>query len=43
VVEMPGEVTGPDAAVMKEATKVVAGEGVIKFLISTRAAPPWRH
>jgi hypothetical protein len=33
---MPGEVTGPDAAVMKEATKVVAGEGVIKFDIGHR-------
>jgi hypothetical protein len=36
VVEMPGEATGPDAAVMKEATKVVAGEGVIKFDIEHR-------
>jgi hypothetical protein len=36
VVEMPGEETGPDAAVMKEATKVVAGEGVIKFDIDHR-------
>jgi hypothetical protein len=31
VVELPGEETGPDAAVMKEATKAVAGDGVIKF------------
>jgi hypothetical protein len=36
VVEMPGKETGPDAAVMKEATKVVAGEGVIKFDIEHR-------
>jgi hypothetical protein len=37
VVEMPGEETGPNAAVMKEATKVVAGEGVIRFDIEHRA------
>jgi hypothetical protein len=36
VVEMPGEETGPDAAVMKEATKVVAGGGTIKFDIPHR-------
>jgi hypothetical protein len=36
VVEMPGEETGPDAAVMKEATKAVAGGGVIKFDIPHR-------
>jgi hypothetical protein len=32
---MPGEETGPNATVMKEATKVVAG-GVIKFDIEHR-------
>src|SRR4249919_1668028 len=36
VVEMPGEETGPDAAVMKEATKAVAGGGTIKFDIPHR-------
>jgi hypothetical protein len=36
VVEMPGEETGPDATVMKEATKVVAGEGTMKFDIPHR-------
>jgi hypothetical protein len=36
VVEMPGEETGPDAAVMKEATKAVAQGGVIKFDIEHR-------
>jgi hypothetical protein len=36
VVEMPGEQTGPNAAVMKEATKAVAGDGVIKFDIEHR-------
>jgi hypothetical protein len=36
VVEMPGEETGPNAAVMKEATKVVARDGVIKFDIEHR-------
>jgi hypothetical protein len=36
VVEMPGEETGPDAVVMKEATKVVAGGGTIKFDIPHR-------
>jgi hypothetical protein len=36
VVEMPGEETGPDAAVMKEATKVVVGSGTIKFDIPHR-------
>jgi hypothetical protein len=37
VVEMPGEETGPNAAVKKEATKiVVAAAGVIKFNIERR-------
>jgi hypothetical protein len=36
VVEMPGEETGPNAAVMKEATKAVAGGGVINFDIEHR-------
>jgi hypothetical protein len=36
VVKMPGEETGPDAAVMKEATKIVAQGGVIKFDIEHR-------
>jgi hypothetical protein len=36
VVEMLGEETGPNAAVMKEATKAVAGGGVIKFDIEHR-------
>jgi hypothetical protein len=36
VVEMPGEETGPNAAVMKEATKAAAGDGVIKFDIEHR-------
>jgi hypothetical protein len=36
VVEMPGEETGPDAAVMKETTKAVAGGGVIRFDIPHR-------
>jgi hypothetical protein len=36
VVEMPGEATGPDAAVMKVATKAVAGDGTIKFDIEHR-------
>jgi hypothetical protein len=38
VVEMPGEETGPNAAVMKEATnnKAVAGGGMIKFDIEHR-------
>jgi hypothetical protein len=36
VVEMPGEETGPNAAVMKEATKAVAGGGAIKFDIEHR-------
>lgn len=36
VVEMPGEETGPNAAVMKEATKSVKGEGAIKFDIEHR-------
>jgi hypothetical protein len=36
VVEMPGEETGPNAAVMKEATKVVTQGGVIKFDIERR-------
>jgi hypothetical protein len=36
VVEMPGEETGPNAAVMKEATKTVVGGGTIKFDIEHR-------
>ena len=36
VVEMPGEETGPNAAVMKEATKVVVSDGAIKFDIEHR-------
>jgi hypothetical protein len=36
VVEMPGEETGQDAAVMKEATKVVSERGTIKFDIPHR-------
>jgi hypothetical protein len=36
VVEMSGEETGPDAAVMKEATKAVAGGDTIKFDIPHR-------
>jgi hypothetical protein len=36
VVEMPGEETGPDAAVMKEATKAVVGGGTVKFDIPHR-------
>jgi hypothetical protein len=36
VVEMPGEETGPNAAVMKVATKAVAGGGTIKFDIEHR-------
>jgi hypothetical protein len=36
VVEMPGEETGPDAAVMKEATKAAAEGGAIKFDIEHR-------
>jgi len=36
VVEMPGEETGPDAAVMKDTTKAVAGGGTIKFDIQHR-------
>jgi hypothetical protein len=36
VVEMPGEETGPNAAVMKEATKVVVRDGAIKFDIEHR-------
>jgi hypothetical protein len=36
VVEMPGEETGPDAAVMKVATKALSGGGVIKFDIGHR-------
>jgi hypothetical protein len=39
VVEMPGEETGPNAAVMKEATKAVTGEGAIKFDIEHRVRP----
>src|SRR6516162_290402 len=31
VVEMPGEETGPNAPVMKEAIKVVSRDGAIKF------------
>src|SRR5450755_95048 len=33
---MPGEEAGPDAAVMKEATKAVAGSGTVKFDIPHR-------
>jgi hypothetical protein len=36
VVDMPGKQTGPDAEVMKEATKVVTGGGTIKFDIPHR-------
>jgi hypothetical protein len=36
VVDMPGKQTGSDAAVMKEASKVVAEGGVIKFDIPHR-------
>jgi hypothetical protein len=36
VVEMPGEETGPDAAVMKETIKAVAGGGTVKFDIPHR-------
>jgi hypothetical protein len=36
VVEMPGEETGPNAAVMKVATEAVAEGGVIKFDIEHR-------
>jgi hypothetical protein len=36
VVEMPGEEAGPDAAVMKEATKAVAVGGTVKFDIPHR-------
>jgi hypothetical protein len=36
VVDMPGKQTGSSAAVMKEATKVVAQGGVIKFDIEHR-------
>jgi hypothetical protein len=36
VVEMPGEETGPDAAVMKEATKAVVEGGTVKFDIPHR-------
>jgi hypothetical protein len=36
VVEMPDEETGPDAVVMKEATKAVTGGGAIKFDIEDR-------
>jgi hypothetical protein len=36
IVEMPGEETGPNAAVMKEATKAVAGGGTVKFDIEHR-------
>ena len=36
VVEMPGEETGPNAAVMKTATKAVTDGGVIKFDIEHR-------
>jgi hypothetical protein len=42
VVEMPGEETGPDAAVMKEATKVVSERGTIKFDIPHRVRAVWR-
>jgi hypothetical protein len=36
VVEMPGEETGPDAVVMKDATKAVTRDGTIKFDIPHR-------
>jgi hypothetical protein len=36
VVEMPGEQTGPDAAVVKDAAKLLAGNGAIKFDIPHR-------
>jgi hypothetical protein len=36
VVEMPGEETGADAVVMKEATKTAAGGSIIKFDIPHR-------
>jgi hypothetical protein len=36
VVDMPGEQTGSDAAVMKEVTKIVAGGGTVKFNIPHR-------
>jgi hypothetical protein len=36
VVEMPGKQTGSNATVMKEATKVVAAGGIIKFDIDHR-------
>jgi hypothetical protein len=36
VIEMPGEETGPNAAVMKEATKTVAEGGTIKLDIEHR-------
>jgi hypothetical protein len=36
---MPGEDTSPDAAVMKEATKVVEEGGIIKFDIDNWASP----
>jgi hypothetical protein len=36
VVDMPGKQTGSDAAVMKEATKVVVEGGVVKFDIEHR-------
>jgi hypothetical protein len=41
VVEMPGEETGPDAAVTKEATKAVAGGGTVKFDIPHRVRAVW--
>jgi hypothetical protein len=31
VVDMPGEKAGPDTSVMKEASKIAAGDGTIKF------------
>jgi hypothetical protein len=36
VVEMPGKQTGSNATLMKEATKVVAAGGIIKFDIDHR-------
>jgi hypothetical protein len=36
MIDMPGKQTGSDAAVMKEATKAVVGDGVIKFDIEHR-------
>jgi hypothetical protein len=46
VVEVPGEQMGPDAGVMKEATKVLAAGGTIQFDSAPRARdlrPAARH